>query len=593
MSKSIAIVVSVVLLAGVGVGLFVLSGRFARTEVETHAVDQTRPRVTGTRPAANERNVAPVTGVIAEITLPNTGAGVNPKTLDAGVQLVRASDNAVVPAHRNTSGSGDAVILKPIDPLDKDTQYKLVINDQLKDTSGASFMPHTMTFTTAKNFSLSAFPAAFEKVEMANMTLDQNAFTSMAIGPDGLLYAGTFAGVVYRYQIRADGTLEPRSPVMTVLQRNGGPRLITGIAFDPASTKDKPVLWINHGQMAVTPEGKLEGADDWTGSLSRLGGADFANYEDVLVHLPRAYKDHLNFQMTFGKDGAIYFTQGSHTSVGDIDKKWAYRPERKLSAAVLRLDVAKIKSLPLDVKTEEGGTYDPSGPDAPLTVYAPGVRSGFDLLFHRNGHLYSGVNGAAGNEGNTPASPDGKVPAIRDLKQTTDDVLLKIEPNHYYGHPNPTRGQYVLNGGNPTDHADPMEVPEYPVGIQPDPKYALPAFVFGKNFSPNGLIEYKGAQFSGALDGCILVTRYSDGKDVLVLRLNENGDVVETIAGIDGFTGFTDPLDILQDEKTGNLYIAEYGGRKITLLRPLDGKTSEKTQRTKVNNTAGFTSTAH
>ena len=592
MSKTLTIALSVIGLLGLGAGLFVWSGRFAQTELQTHAGEQTRPRVTGTRPAANETNVAPVTGVIAEITLPTTGAGVNPKTLDAGVQLLRVSDNAIIPAHRNTSGSGDAVILKPIDPLDKATQYKLVINDQLKDTAGASFIPHTMTFTTARDFSLSAFPAAFEKIGMANMTLDQNAFTSMAIGPDGLLYAGTFAGIVYRYQINDDGTLEPRSPIMTVLQRNGGPRLITGIAFDPASTKDNAILWVNHGQMAVTPEGKLEGADDWTGKLSRLTGPDLSNYEDVLIHLPRAYKDHLNFQMTFGRDGAVYFTQGSHTSVGDIDKKWAYRPERKLSAAVLRLDLTKIKSLPLDVKTDEGGTYNPTTPGAPLTVYAPGVRSGFDLLFHRNGHLYSGVNGAAGNEGNTPASPDGKIPAVRDLKQTTDDVLLKIEPNKYYGHPNPARGEYVLNGGNPTDRADPMEVAEYPVGVQPDPNYAQPAFVFGKNFSPNGLIEYKSARFNGALDSCILVTRYSDGKDVLVLRLNEKGDVIETIAGIDGFTGFTDPLDILENEKTGFLYVAEYGGRKITLLRPLDGKTSNQTQRTKVG-ASGFTSTAN
>jgi len=578
MSKTLTIALSVIGLLGLGAGLFVWSGRFAQTELQTHAGEQTRPRVTGTRPAANETNVAPVTGVIAEITLPTTGAGVNPKTLDAGVQLLRVSDNAIIPAHRNTSGSGDAVILKPIDPLDKNAAYKLVINDQLKDTAGASFIPHTMTFTTARDFSLSAFPAAFEKIGMANMTLDQNAFTSMAIGPDGLLYAGTFAGIVYRYQINDDGTLEPRSPIMTVLQRNGGPRLITGIAFDPASTKDNAILWVNHGQMAVTPEGKLEGADDWTGKLSRLSGSQLDQYEDVLVGLPRAYKDHLNFQMVFTKDNALLFTQGSHTSVGDIDKKWGYRPEHKLTAAVLRLDLAKATKLPIDVKTDDGGTYDPAAKDAPLTLYATGVRSGFDLLLHRNGHIYSGINGAAGNEGNTPASPDGKVPSVRDLKETTDDMLLKIEQGAYYGHPNPARGEYVLNGGNPTAGVDPMEVKEYPVGVKPDAKWKPPAFVFGKNFSPNGLIEYK----DGPLDGCILVTRYSDGKDILVLKLDANGDVTETIAGIEGFTGFNDPLDLIQDEKTGNIYVAEYHGEKITLLRPLTDKQSDHAQITTV-----------
>jgi hypothetical protein len=59
--------------------------------------------------------------------------------------------------------------------------------------------------------------------------------------------------------------------------------------------------------------------------------------------------------------------------------------------------------------------------------------------------------------------------------------------------------------------------------------------------------------------------------------------VIETIAGIDGFTGFTDPLDVLQDPKTGNLYVAEYGGRRITLLRPREDRPSGNTQRIAVS----------
>ncbi|MBC7783653.1 MAG: Ig-like domain-containing protein [Burkholderiales bacterium] len=562
--------------------LLTLSGKFARTELAQHVERAARPHVTGSRPAAGAKDVAPVTGIAADITLPNTGAGVDPKTLDAGVSLIRTRDGAVIPAGKNTSGSGDAIVLKPIDPLDKDAEYHFTVNSNLKDTSGASFAPFEMKFTTAKDFAESEFPAAFEKVAMSGLTLDQNAFTSLAIGPDGLIYAGTFAGMIYRFEITPDGTLAPREPLMTVLQHNGGPRLVTGVAFDPASTRENPILWSNHGQMAVTPEGKLEGADDWTGKLSRLSGPGFSQYQDVLINLPRAYKDHLNFQIAFGADGALYFTQGSHTSVGEIDKKWGYRPERKLSAAVLRLDVQKLKQLPLDVKTDDGGTYDPSAPDAPLTLFATGVRSGFDLLPHRNGKLYCGVNGAGGNEGNTPGSPDGKVTALRDFKSTTSDTLLRIEAGRYYGHPNPTRHQYVLNGGNPTAGADPMEVSEYPVGTLPESNYAPPALDFGKNYSPNGLIEYKGARFGGALDGCILVTRYSDGKDILVLHLNSAGDVVETIAGVDGFTGFVDPLDLLEDDKTGNIYVAEYGGRTISLLRPIEGKPSRHAQRIKV-----------
>src|SRR6185436_7450641 len=117
--------------------------------------------------------------------------------------------------------------------------------------------------------------------------------------------------------------------------------------------------------------------------------------------LPRAYRDHLNFQMAFGPDGAIYFCQGSMTSVGGPDKKWNNRHEHLLSAACLRLDPKLITNPPLDVKTEEGGTYDPRSTGAPLTIYSTGIRSGFDLLWHRNGNLYTGLNGAAAG-GNVP-----------------------------------------------------------------------------------------------------------------------------------------------------------------------------------------------
>src|SRR5439155_16189700 len=35
-----------------------------------------------------------------------------------------------------------------------------------------------------------------------------------------------------------------------------------------------------------------------------------------------------------------------------------------------------------------------------------------------------------------------------------------------------------------------------------------------------------------------------------------------------GMTGFADPLDLTEDTSTGNLYVAEYSGARIMLLRP-------------------------
>ena len=53
---------------------------------------------------------------------------------------------------------------------------------------------------------------------------------------------------------------------------------------------------------------------------------------------------------------------------------------------------------------------------------------------------------------------------------------------------------------------------------------------------------------------------------------DQAGKITQSILNIDGLNHFTDPLDLTEDVKTGNLYIAEYGGQKITLARPIKGR---------------------
>src|SRR5205085_11868611 len=156
-------------------------------------------------------------------------------------------------------------------------------------------------------------------------------------------------------------------------------------------------------------------------------------------------------------------------AMGSADQTWGNRSEHLLSAAVLRLDISKLGALPLNVKTAEGGgTYNPYAANAPLTIYASGVRNAYDLVWHSNGNLYVPTNGSAAG-GNTPASvtgtrrPDGTtyngptVPALTNVQQTMDDYLFRVVKGGYYGHPDPLRGEYALNGGNPTSGVDVAE----------------------------------------------------------------------------------------------------------------------------------------
>ena len=163
-------------------------------------------------------------------------------------------------------------------------------------------------------------------------------------------------------------------------------------------------------------------------------------------------------------------------------------------------------------------------------------------------------------------------PAIEPLEvvsETQADLFVDIVKGGYYGHPNITRGEFILNGGNPDNGTNDFQVHDYPVGTKPDRNWHRPAWNLGDSYSCNGLIEYKGDFFGGALKGKILTTRYSGGKDILVLDPDADGKITRSIEGIDGFTQFVDPLDLVEDLNTGNIYVAEYGGQRLTLLKPV------------------------
>jgi hypothetical protein len=325
-------------------------------------------------------------------------------------------------------------------------------------------------------------------------------------------------------------------------------------------------------------------APDWDGKLTKLTGSNLQTVQDVLINLPRSARDHVTNSIAFGPDGALYFMQGSISAMGSADQTWGNRSEHLLSAAVLRLDVSKLGTLPLNVKTAEGGgTYNPYATNAPLTIYASGVRNAYDLVWHSNGSLYTPTNGSAAG-GSAPASvsgtrrPDGTtysgpaIPALTNVQQTMSDYLFRIIKGGYYGHPNPTRGEFVLNGGNPTSGVDKAETVAYPVGTMPDVNWRGSAFDFKNNASPNGAIEYKSNTFNGGLKGKLLVVRYSQHDDIITLTPGTDKNIASSIEGaaIPGFSGFIDPLNLTEDTRNGNIYVSEYGGDsgKITLLRP-------------------------
>jgi hypothetical protein len=595
------------------IALLVFAALFRGRGIKTWVMRQVfptygaRPTVTATRPGDFSNNVLLDAFVAADVNLPNDGRIIDPKTLPphkpGTVRLLREGDDSVVAANVNTTGGGDAIVLVPAERLEPNTQYTFEVTPGVQDTGGAPFEYFKSSFTTAGGSEPQDYPAAFTKVALP--TTAGNLYSCVAVGPDRRLYASSVDGRILRFDINPDdGTLSAPATFGAIAANNGGPRLVIGFCFDPKSTPDAPVLWVSHGQLAGLGDNPKEIARDWTGKISRLSGRDLSRYEDVVIHLPRGVNDHLNNQPAFGPDGALYFAQASNSAMGAPDPKWGMRPERLLGAAILRLDVSRLApgGPPLDARTEHerpadggpplttGPLYDPYAPDAPLTIYATGIRNGYDLLFHSGGRFYAPINASAAG-GRTPGSHDprganarrpdtGKpyagptVPALPDVPYTMEDTLLLVEHGAYYGHPNPLRGEFVLKGGNPTPGPDPGEIPAYPVGTAPDPNFRHDSYSFGKNLSPCGIIEYKS---DGPLKGKILVARYSGGDDVIVLSPDgPGGAITESLTGIDGLNGFRDPLDLTEDPRNGNLYVAEFSANQITLVRPVNGGVSHR-----------------
>lgn len=596
-------------LSNMAVGSYVITAKATDTKglsttsskVTISVVKHSNPSVVSVNPADKSTGVSVNASISTNVLyLPNSG-GINNNTITSStVYLTENSTGKLVPSHVNGTGGGDAITLVPSSTLKQNTVYKFHITTGVKDMSGTAFVAYTSTFTT-NSVAVGTSSIQFEKVALSNVS---GRHTSLTIGPDGKLYALQDDGLIKRFTIDNDGTLSALESIYSLQDSYGARRktLAIGLTFDPSSTAGNLIAYVTHCNTYV-----FTNAPDWDDKLTKLSGDKLQTVQDILINLPRSAKDHVTNSIAFGPDGALYFTQGAVCAMGRGDQTWSYRNEHLLSAAVLRLDMSKIGSFPLDVKTTDaGGSYSPYASNAPLTIYASGVRNSYDLVWHSNGILYAATNGSAAG-GNTPASvngtrrPDGSsysgpvIPALTNVQQTQSDYLYRIVKGGYYGNPNPTRGEYVLNGGNPTSSQDVAEVPAYPVGTKPDANWRGNIFDFTNNVSPNGFIEYKSNTFNGALKGKLLIVRYSQHDDIITLTPGTNNNIISAVEGSStpGLSGFLDPLDITEDVKTGNLYVSEYGGNNgtITLLRPSSSASAARSVTTAKTNSGIATNT--
>jgi len=574
--------------------------------------DALRPSVRAIDPPNGYTFVGRDTAVKVDVNLPNVGQGVDETTLTSdNVRLLRASDLMPIDSLVNTTGGGDAIVLQPRVVLDARTGYIFQLSDRVKDQAGYPFISFTSTFSTGDSTNLKIDPR-YRYAVVDPPVWNGTPIDSLVFGPDGRLYGTDLLGIVRRWTVAPDGSLINEEQWADLAGRT-----VIGIAFQP----DNPnVFWVTTDAPVY-----IQPAPDFTGTVTKvtidpLQPGFVATWVDMVSGLPRSAKDHMTNSLAFGPDGALYVTEGSTTGSGAQDPTWYNRSERLLSSALLRIDLTLLTE-PINVQTQplpppefppdggvdgggvdggddagpppvfgpplptwDGGIYDPFAPGAPVTLYGEGIRNAYDLVWHSNGHLYAPANGTAAGA-NTPGTPPGVLPFVPPLLgvPTQDDFLFDVVKGGYYGHPNPTRGQYVLNGGNPTAGIDPDEVAPfdggvgYPPGTLPDINWKGSIYDFSRNRSPDGALESKGPAFGGALKGYLFVVEYSAGDDVLALPIPPDGGPIDRAGVLQVASGLSDPVDIAEDVNTGNLYVAQLvqggaDGGAIILLRP-DGGT--------------------
>jgi glucose/arabinose dehydrogenase len=525
-------------------------------------------------------DVTPVngaTGVCTDgaVTVQLSG-GVDPTTATAaGLQLLTPAGTQVAGFY-NTDGAYSNVTFVPSANLAPNTTYTIKTNGALRDPQGGAYAPFASTFTTGAaactpQADVSFHVSTFDAKDGSSGGYSTTGPSALALGPNPnsptQLWAAFGNGNILVYTLNPATGQAVGAP--TQVQAFKGQRVVSGLLFDPSSTAGNIKLWVSNGQFGCDLAAIGVACNDFTGAISTLTGptAGTLAKTNIVTGLPRSVGNHMNNGIAFGPDGALYLAQGAENGYGSPDAIWGNRSEDPLSAAVLRIDVAGIgANVPYSVNTSTG--YNPNAANARVKTYATGTRNPYSLVWHSNGKLYAPVNESA--NGNTPADPGGGAPALNDLP-SYDDYFTRVVAGRYYGHPNPARGEYRLNGGNPTAQTDPFEVPQYPVGTQPNANWRKPDMDLGLHRSADGAAEFTSNVFGSNLRSQILVTEYSQGKDIIAIKLDANGNAVSKSVVA---SGFYNPLPIAIDNATGRVYVGEYGrdpdgvGGQLTLLTP-------------------------
>lgn len=356
--------------------------------------------------------------------------------------------------------------------------------------------------------------------------------SSLAFGPDGRLYVGA-TSQIQALTLDLTGTSVTNTETVA-----SGQSTLLGIAFDPTAPPSPVVVYASRQNDAAT--------NSYEGVISTYTGPSWTR-TDVITGLPSSapFTNHFTNGIAFDDSGLLYIANGANTDAGLSGPNY---PETPLSAAMLVADVhdanfdGTITYSPSDVPTDDN--VDQTGGD--VFVFAAGTRNPYDLVLHSNGQMYATDNGPQGPNTSATCTTSGTGVA-------QNDELNRIESGNYYGFPNRNRGR--SDARQCTYHA-PSE------GSGAD--FTAPILTLPAHCSCDGIMEYTSPQFSGALQGDLIIAQFVFGS---LLRVELSGDGQSVTGSSTLRSGLDGPLDVTMGP-TGIIYIAEFNPGRISYLQP-------------------------
>jgi len=377
--------------------------------------------------------------------------------------------------------------------------------------------------------------------------------TSIVLGPDGRVYVGLYSSVVQAFTIDADYVVSDTCTSESL----GGQRSVLSLAFDPLAPGDGLVLYAATS-ILYYHQNLGQPLEDWdNGEIKVLqpnvNGFCLGVVDTPISGLPVSNHDHSVQGLEWTLAGELLIAVGGFTNQGaNVNGiKLGGLDETPLSGAYLIADVRKPGfdgAVTYNATTNERYSVQTGGFD--VKTYAVGLRNSYDGTLHTNGNLYATDNGPNGGFGDQALGCDASGPA----KGTKDELLL-LTPGSYHGHPNRNRAR-----------TDPRQCNYFKPSAPASPGYT-PTLADLKKSSMNGVVEYLGNHWCGALKHDLLISKFTgqnSAGETLRAQLGGGGTSVTALTTVAPFSGL-----LMAPAPSGALVACQPQKNKVIIYEPV------------------------